>query len=76
MRATGKIQIEEIEQEHETTILDNPTVEVTAVYLECLFTSSDGKQLSRLKKIEVNKDSAILKTAMRKHKLLKQFKYE
>ena len=54
MKATGKIQIDEI-QEQEATILDSPSIEVTAVYLECLFTSSDGKKHSRLKKLDINK---------------------
>lgn len=74
MQATGQIQIEEIDQEHETTILDNPTVEIKGVWVECLFTGDNGKQISRMKKLDVNKNNAILKAAMGKHKLLKKFK--
>lgn len=71
MKATGKIQIEEIEQ---GLILDNPTLEVKSVYIEVVFTDDKGKQHSRMQLLDVDVSDKLIKDSMKNHKLLKQFK--
>ncbi len=71
-KATGNINIDE--NKNEDAVLVNPTLEVISIHVECLFTDEKGKQHSRLKEIDADVNSKLIKDSVKKHKLLKEFK--